>query len=102
MEAKSPVLSDAYASDEVIFAKNQPEYTQLPALRDRRGVVLTRWAFTDAERAAVASGADLFLFIVTGNYPLQPVALEISGHDRTLEDVAKLMGLEEDENEPEV
>lgn len=62
----------------VIFAKDQPEYRPLPALLYPDGKVLTEWSFTEEERAAVARGENLRLWIWTGNRPLQPVALEVT------------------------
>jgi hypothetical protein len=62
----------------IIFAKDQPPYTPLPALVYEDGKVLTEWAFSEEERAAVAKGENLRLWIWTFGSPLQPVALEIT------------------------
>lgn len=73
----------------VVFAKDQPEYTPLPALRFPDGKILTEWSFSEEERAAVARGENIRLWIWL--YPphcdrcglvlppkLQPVALEVT------------------------
>ena len=73
----------------VVFATDQPQYQPLPALRFADSSVLTEWCFTEAERASIARGENLRLWIWL--YPqrceccgtvhptrLQPVALEIT------------------------
>ncbi len=89
MTPVSPVISEALQSREVVYAKNQPEYRQLPVLRSSDGVVLSRWQLTEAERIAVAAGADLFLSVHTFNQMLQPVRLEVGECDRDLAEMAE-------------
>jgi hypothetical protein len=60
---------------ETVFAKNQPEYTQLPALRFSDGLVLTRWRPSLVERLLLALGADVYLGQLTFNQPLQPIMM---------------------------
>lgn len=64
---------------EVIYAEDQPEYIQLPAIRfpGTEGLVVTRWTFTNEERDAIDAGADLFLGTMTFNQPLQPLILSV-------------------------
>jgi hypothetical protein len=47
----------------------------------------------DAEREAVANGADVFLSVWTFNRPLQPLRIEIGECDRSILDIAEYMGL---------
>jgi len=47
----------------IVFARNQPEYTPLPALTFPDGRVLTEWSFSEEERAAIARGENLRLWI---------------------------------------
>lgn len=78
MNAIAPNLPD---SEAVTFAKDQPEYQPLPAaivMREEGKAVVTRWQFTDEERAAIASGADLYLELLTFGGPLQPVRMYVS------------------------
>lgn len=96
----SPVLP-GYADQEHIYAKDQPEYNPLPVLRSegsrrRDGVLLSRWQFTDAEREAIAAGADIFLYCWTFNHPLQPVLLEVGCCDRDEAGMARYLGLAPD------
>lgn len=67
----------------IVFAKDQPEYRQLPALIYPDGRVRTEWAPTDEERLAIAHGENIRLWIWTFNRPLQPVAIEVTSehHD---------------------
>lgn len=62
----------------VTFAKDQPEYSPLPALLYPDGKVLTEWTFTEEERQRIARGENLRLWIWTFGKALQPVALEIT------------------------
>jgi hypothetical protein len=74
MEPASPVVN-GMEEEECVYAKDQPEYLPLPALKSKHsdGRILTRWKLTAAERAALAKGADLFLEVLTFRQPLQPV-----------------------------
>lgn len=78
MKPASPVLP-GYDVPEIVFAKDQPEYQPLPAVRiDSPGApILTRWEFSDEERQRIATGASLYLWVYTFGHPLQPVAPEI-------------------------
>lgn len=72
----SPVIP-GYDQFEVIYAKNQPQYGQLPALltSETKGTYLTRWELTDEEVAAIISSKSVYLFISTFGNPLQPVLI---------------------------
>ena len=86
MTPVSPVLTPEYADQEAIYAKNQPQYRPLPVLRNSQGVLLSRWRLTDAERQAIADGADIFLYNWTFNRRLQPVRLEVGECETTMEE----------------
>jgi hypothetical protein len=74
MEPKTPVIPGSQV-DEVCYAKDQPEYVPLPAVRTPDGWILTRWELTAEERAAIADGGCIYLSIGTFGNPLQPVGL---------------------------
>lgn len=57
----------------VIYAKDQPEYLQLPAYKDEYGNIITEWTFSPEERKRIAMGEDLRISIMTFNQPLQPL-----------------------------
>lgn len=81
---------------EVIFAKDQPEYIPLAALRSRyeNGKVMSRWPLSQEQRDAIASGADIYLELLTFNRPLQPIVLFVT--DKLNVDYVKAdYGLEE-------
>lgn len=67
---------DGYTA--ITFARDQPQYRALPALIDRDGIVLTEWQPTEEERARLARGENVRLWIWTFGTPLQPVALEVT------------------------
>lgn len=58
---------------EVTFAKDQPEYQPLPAVRLDDGVVISRWALSWRERLRVLFGGSVWLQLSTFGKPLQPV-----------------------------
>lgn len=76
MEAIEQV--EAEGTRAVVFAKDQPEYLPLPALVFPDGRVLTEWRFSEEERAAIARGENLRLWVWTFGRPLQPVALTLT------------------------
>lgn len=59
----------------VVFAKDQPEYLQLPAHVTPDGRVVTRWRLTWREKLQVVLGGCLWLQVLTFNSPLQPVKI---------------------------
>jgi hypothetical protein len=83
MQPTSPVLTEKFVLNEVVFAKDQAEYDDLPTIRNSKGMVLSRWKPTDDEREAIAKGADVLLTVWTFNQPLQPLLMEVPvcGHD---------------------
>lgn len=60
----------------MIYAKDQPQYNQLPCFRDDDGTVVTRWKLTWRERLRILFYGNLWLTVLTFNKPLQPVKLE--------------------------
>jgi hypothetical protein len=101
MTAISPVLAEEFVPKEVVYAKDQPEYQPLPVLKNRDGVLLSRWSLTEQERAAIAAGADIFLMNWTFHQPLQPVRMEVGECDRDIAGMAAFMGLLESEEHPD-
>ena len=57
----------------VTFAKDQPEYQPLPALRMPDGEVYTCWEFTDEEIERLVKNRCIFFKQLTFNQPLQPI-----------------------------
>ena len=74
MTPTSPVIK-GQEDREVIYAKDQPEYLPLPAIRTSDGLVITRWKLTWRERWQVLWGGSLWLELLTFNKPLQPIRL---------------------------
>jgi hypothetical protein len=69
MKPISPVIAGV---PEVIFAKDQPEYLPLPAVKCDDGTVLSRWKLTWVERWQIFIHGNLWLCQLTFNQPLQP------------------------------
>jgi hypothetical protein len=65
---------------EVVFAKDQPEYNRLPAIRgiSIQVPVTSRWRLTWKERLQVAFSGNLWLTVWTFGKPLQPVKIVTS------------------------
>jgi hypothetical protein len=93
LQPSSPVLTEEFRDKEVVYAKDQPEYAQLPALCNAAGVVMSRWKLTEQERAAVALGADIMLSLHTYNQPLQPVLMEVITNEADLVGICTRMGV---------
>jgi hypothetical protein len=53
----------------------------LPAGMTPDGNVVSRWQFTVDERKAIAEGAPLYVFVMTGGRALQPMSLVV-GNER--------------------
>ena len=68
---------------EIALGKDQPEYVTLPAvyLSGATAPMVTRWRFTDAEREAIAAGADIVLTQLTFREPFRPVHLQVTMPD---------------------
>lgn len=75
MTPQSPVIPGV---PEVVYGRDQPEYTQLPAIRLDDGSVLSRWRMSWMERIKVLFTGDVYLFMVTCDKPLQPVLITVS------------------------
>lgn len=77
MHPVNPVLDknviEQLNAEEVTFAKNQPQYLQLPAVKLADGTVITRWHLSWWERLKIVLTGTLFLEVLTFNSPLQPI-----------------------------
>lgn len=58
----------------------QKEYQDLPSIRTPNGYVITRWALTDDERAAVLRGEDVFVTLLSFG-PINPLFVTIGPVD---------------------
>lgn len=62
----------SFPETNILFAKGQPQYLQLPAFRDYEGMVITCWQMTWKERIRALVTGRLWLSQLTFNTPLQP------------------------------
>lgn len=78
MKPASPVAYDSetrWGISEIVYAKDQPQYLPLPALRWPDGLVVSRWHPSWKERLLLILGGDVYLGLLTFNNPLQPIML---------------------------
>lgn len=64
----------------VVFAKDQPEYVPLPAMKvpnDPQGLIITKWQLSPEELERVKETGTIHLSMLTFNQPLQPVLLTV-------------------------
>jgi hypothetical protein len=92
-EPKSPVVM-GLEGHEVVYAKDQPEYLPLPALRSEDGRVMSRWELSDEEREMIAGGADVFVTVLTFNQALQPIVVEILNKASDPRMIAAILGID--------
>jgi hypothetical protein len=81
MKPVSPVafeIAQRFGIREIIFAKDQPQYIALPALKFPDGLVVTRWSLSLRERLKVLCGGSVYLGLLTFNNPLQPIRISTS------------------------
>ncbi len=84
MKPISPVYKDSeelWGVKEVIYAKDQPEYLQLPALKFDDGLVVSKWKLSFVERIKILFTGNIFLGLLTFNKPLQPIKLSLSANE---------------------
>lgn len=62
-----------FPESNVVFAKDQPEYMDLPAYRDGNGIV-SAWKLSLRERLRLLFGGPLWLHVLTFGQPPQPMA----------------------------
>lgn len=72
MQPVSPVIK---GYEEVVYAKDQPEYIPLPSIREADGCVITRWKMTKRERLQALISGSVYLEVLTFNQPLQPLRM---------------------------
>lgn len=77
--ADRPVI-DGLEAEEVVYAKDQPQYMPLRTLqsRDQERRVLSRWALTPSQRQAILDGSDIYLELMTFGSPLQPIRIAVA------------------------
>lgn len=67
-----------FEASNVIYAKSQPEYLDLPTYRTKEGMVTSCYELTWKERFAILFGAKVWVSLLTFNRPLQPQRLVVS------------------------
>lgn len=62
----------AFKEQNCVYAKDQPQYQQLPVYRTEEGRVISCWKLTWWERVAVLLSGRIWWSVLTFNHPLQP------------------------------
>ncbi len=78
---------------EIVYAKDQPQYTPLRTLRmlDTSSTVISRWSPNEEQRKAIAEGKDIYLSLYTFGSPLAP-SLMFVADDEDAEEILGLFG----------
>ena len=70
-----------FKEQNIVFAKDQPEYNPLPAFRDEKGEVITCWNLTFRERLRVLFSGKIWLSLLSFNKPLTPSFMTTKKND---------------------
>jgi hypothetical protein len=60
-----------------IYAKDQPQYLQLPVFKQDDGIVLSRWKLSFLERIKILFIGNIYVVNLTFNDPLQPIKMTV-------------------------
>lgn len=73
---------------QLVTSRDTERVVDLPAAITPDGHVVSRWRLTDEERSQVLRGGDIYLFMLTGGAPVQPVSLVVGPEQRPFEQTA--------------
>jgi hypothetical protein len=80
IQPTSPVIPDESGKDDILVAKDQPEYRTLPMIQyiDASGIRcgLTRWKVPFLLRLKLLFTGDLFIDYMLFNNPIQPLFID--------------------------
>lgn len=94
MHPASPVIK---GHEEAVYAKDQPEYLPLPAIRQSDGCIVTRWQMSWRERIKALLTGSIYLEVLTFNSPLQPLKMSVDTPE--IENGDQWMGFDQTEIE---
>ena len=61
-----------FKEQNIVFARDQPEYKPLPAFKDKNGEVVSCWELSFRERIRVLLNGNIWLCLSSFNQPLTP------------------------------
>lgn len=73
-----------FEEQNVVFAKDQPEYQPLPAhkaLNDTRGTVVSCWELSPEEIELINQTGKVYVSQLTFNQPLQPLFVAVDKYE---------------------
>ncbi len=65
-----------FKEQNVVYAKDQPEYLPLPAHKTNEGYVTSCWSLDWKEKLKVLFSGKVFVTCLTFNQPLQPLRVQ--------------------------
>lgn len=68
-----PIELEIEGTEQLTFAKHQPEYQALPCVRLPNGDIAIKWQLDEAERDLIWNRGAFYLTVKTFNQPLQPL-----------------------------
>ena len=78
----------------LITASGQSDVRDLPAARTPDGSVVSCWRFSDEDRANVARGGDLYVFLRANDHPIHPMSLVVEERPAPDPTLAARMGVD--------
>lgn len=66
-----------FKGQNIVFAKDQPQYIPLPAHKDEDGIVTSCWEMSFRERIRVLFTGKIYAQIMTFNKQLQPQRISV-------------------------
>ena len=77
IERRTKLKAIKFKECNVTYAKNQPEYLNLPGLSMPDGELITCWELSIAECLKLLRTRKIWLSILTFNNPLQPLKMDV-------------------------
>lgn len=70
-----------FSEQNTVYAKDQPEYTPLPVLKNEEGDVVSCWELSEEEIKQIVETKQLYIKVKTFNHPLQPIFCSVLKDD---------------------
>ena len=70
-----------FSESNLVYAKDQKEYSPLPVHYSKNGEVTSCWELNDEQIEKIKETKCLWLHVLTFNQPLQPLAMSVDKND---------------------
>lgn len=71
------MIPTEFENQNIVFAKDQPEYLPLPAHKTEDGRVISFWKLEDGDIEKIKELGGIYIDSMTFNKPLQPIGIHI-------------------------